>query len=102
MSHALIQMRWDLRGSLLGTSERAIDKMACASLVTTVVPKTRARCPARSARVSRVVRAAARRPSEYTDLSRRDAVVGVGSLLMLSTRVAPAMAEDGASEATAA
>ena len=102
MSHALIQMRWDLRGSLLGTSERAIDKMACASLVTTVVPKTRARCPARSARVSRVVRAAARRPSESTDLSRRDAVVGVGSLLLLSTRVAPAMAEDGASEATAA
>ena len=71
------------------------------ALLQTAIPATGARCPARSARVSRVVRAAARRSSDSSDaaLGRRDAVVGAGALLMLTTRVAPATAEDEAPDA---
>mmetsp|Transcript_7482 Transcript_7482/g.30295 ORF Transcript_7482/g.30295 Transcript_7482/m.30295 type:complete len:414 (-) Transcript_7482:3047-4288(-) len=71
------------------------------ALLQTAIPATGARCPARSARVSRVVRAAARRSSDSSDaaLGRRDAVVGAGALLMLTTRVAPATAEGEAPDA---
>ena len=71
------------------------------ALLQTAIPATGARCPARSARVSRVVRAAARRSSDSSDaaLGRRDAVVGAGALLMLTTRVAPATAEAEAPDA---